>query len=524
MPRNITVTFQDGTNHVYQNAPDDITPEAVQARAQKEFGKQIIGLDGGRTSTQPSAPQEEPGFLSRVGSDLSERGANIGKMIGRQTAGGFVDGVKNIPTMAALASGQVAGGINDIAGEGLVSAYRGVVPKEAREGISRGVNYLAQTAPGKTIGNALQGGKEAYGKFSTEYPDAAMALEGAGNIVGLAYGAKSGESLVPKPTPESLAKKYSSVVQSGIEKGIRPTVSGKGTFSRASGAAAKAEDAVTEIINRKADLSLKNDLGEVLQGELPKNLSQFADAIEQTKRNIYQEYNTMAQQSGQNGVVFNVKPIAEKLYDVASDLKKNPQIRQYADSLSKEIMELHGQPPEVIEARIADLNKSLKGFYEGRIGQAKAEVDASVASLMREQLDNDITSSIGPGYQDLKKRYGALASIEKEVNQRAIVSARANSKGLADLSDIFTGGEILSGAASLLTGNPAGAKGIISGLAGRYIKGSIKDANNADNVIKKMFSKAADIKAKIPQPKPSAPAVVPPTTNALAQQGAPYGR
>ncbi len=47
MPRNITVTFDDGSQHVYQNAPDDITPESVTERAQKEFGRQVKALDGG---------------------------------------------------------------------------------------------------------------------------------------------------------------------------------------------------------------------------------------------------------------------------------------------------------------------------------------------------------------------------------------------------------------------------------------------------------------------------------------------
>ena len=46
--RNITVTFEDGTTHVYQNAPDDVTPEQITARASQEFGKPIASLDGGR--------------------------------------------------------------------------------------------------------------------------------------------------------------------------------------------------------------------------------------------------------------------------------------------------------------------------------------------------------------------------------------------------------------------------------------------------------------------------------------------
>lgn len=50
MPRNITITFADGSQHVYQNAPDDVTPEAVQERASKEFGKTVQSLGGGKKS------------------------------------------------------------------------------------------------------------------------------------------------------------------------------------------------------------------------------------------------------------------------------------------------------------------------------------------------------------------------------------------------------------------------------------------------------------------------------------------
>ena len=48
MPRDITVTFSDGSSHVYKNAPDNITSAAAQTRAQKDFGnKEIISLNAG---------------------------------------------------------------------------------------------------------------------------------------------------------------------------------------------------------------------------------------------------------------------------------------------------------------------------------------------------------------------------------------------------------------------------------------------------------------------------------------------
>jgi hypothetical protein len=49
MPRDVTVTFDDGSSHVYQGAPDNVTPEQVEARALKEFsGRKVTNLSGGK--------------------------------------------------------------------------------------------------------------------------------------------------------------------------------------------------------------------------------------------------------------------------------------------------------------------------------------------------------------------------------------------------------------------------------------------------------------------------------------------
>ncbi len=56
MSRNITVTFDDGSTHVYQNAPDTITPDIVQKRAEAQFGKSVTNIDGGKSSIKQEAP------------------------------------------------------------------------------------------------------------------------------------------------------------------------------------------------------------------------------------------------------------------------------------------------------------------------------------------------------------------------------------------------------------------------------------------------------------------------------------
>lgn len=64
MARNITITLDDGSTHTYQNAPDTVTPEQVQARAEKEFGKGVTNIDGGN-KTNKLANVEAPNFIER---------------------------------------------------------------------------------------------------------------------------------------------------------------------------------------------------------------------------------------------------------------------------------------------------------------------------------------------------------------------------------------------------------------------------------------------------------------------------
>jgi hypothetical protein len=101
MPRNITITFDDGTTHVYQNAPDDITPKSVYDRAAQEFsGKKIKNIDGGRQTA--AAPERTVmGYLGETAGNIIPSGAAM--------IGGMYEAVTN-PVETAKGLGLAAYG------------------------------------------------------------------------------------------------------------------------------------------------------------------------------------------------------------------------------------------------------------------------------------------------------------------------------------------------------------------------------------------------------------------------------
>lgn len=150
MPRNITVTFDDGSTHVYQNAPDDITPDAVTARAQKEFGRTVTALDGGRQAPVQSETgipgPRKPGFLESSLRAVAD--------IPRTTYG-----LLEVPTtMVTGALGQLVGvpaGIASTFGEGFGTPEAAQLAEQRTAKIAKAMTYQPHTEVGQTLVQAI---------------------------------------------------------------------------------------------------------------------------------------------------------------------------------------------------------------------------------------------------------------------------------------------------------------------------------------------------------------------------------
>jgi hypothetical protein len=61
MAKSVTVNFEDGTSHTYDNVPDDVTNDLVQDRAHGEFPDKVVaGFDHGEVGGGPAAPMPAP--------------------------------------------------------------------------------------------------------------------------------------------------------------------------------------------------------------------------------------------------------------------------------------------------------------------------------------------------------------------------------------------------------------------------------------------------------------------------------
>ena len=141
MPRDITITFDDGTSHVYKNAPDNITPEQVTSRAQSDFsGKSITHLDGGNKS--PQVPNSAASVKTKTPELNKDLEANIN--------GAVAEPVMN------MVSGMVAKPISDIAGTAatiydLAKGEKDSRAQDFQRYVQNQLTYQPRTVAGKAV-------------------------------------------------------------------------------------------------------------------------------------------------------------------------------------------------------------------------------------------------------------------------------------------------------------------------------------------------------------------------------------
>lgn len=218
MPRTVTVTFEDGTQHVYQGVPDDATPDSVTARATKDFNRPIVNIDGGRTPERSTLDKiigptvegnwEKDSLIAPVIQGMAGRvlpalglmdGAEAQQMVAQSDANliqkgkNFVQGVKAVAEDPIAAAKRVYTAITER-------------PAETAGQIVKGIAYdpeLLLVGPGQMTRTA--GALEAGGRVLEKAPAAAKTVAMAPVEAAQGFmGAVTGRTAAPGRTPGPL--------------------------------------------------------------------------------------------------------------------------------------------------------------------------------------------------------------------------------------------------------------------------------------------------------------------------------
>lgn len=364
--------------------------------------------------------------------------------------------------------------------------------------IQRHLIYKPQTEEGQKLSKIVnypfqkleQAAGYVGGKLEKSgHPYAGLAAETAMITAPALLGAKSMLSK-GKTAPQ---KQLTSTIENGINKGVRPSVIKKEMYGQRAKYMKDAETAVTEIIKNKENLKLLDRDGNTTTG-LPKTLEQFSHAIEQTKRDIYQQYDALAKQADAASARVTTQPIVSELSNVLNDNVLQTMAPETIAYAKARIKALDGKSFTTSEAQqaIQLLNESQKSYYANPSPTNKgvAYVDSMIANNLRSGIDAAIEAATGEAYAPLKQKYGALRTLETDVTKRAIVDARKNIKGLIDFSDVFSSSQLIYG---VFSKQPAS---VAAGATAKGISSYIKYINDPNRIIKSTFKKSEKLMNK----------------------------
>ncbi len=502
-----------------------LSPEEVAAARQK------LGIKAppdpvvaNRTSVLDSAwgAPKQPGLLSKAvkGAEdiFSERGqkatdiAQEGASHLQQHAGNPFVGAKDLLETGLRQAGNVAGAVGDMFAKPIAAASNAAADNPL---VQRVASHPAVSAALDSINSGASHVTDAWNKVQTDHPELAKDLGAVANIALLGGGGKAvdasagaalrgsksvSEAVVAgaKQGAEKIAQKFTpteeatnNIIKEKFMKAVKPTVAGRTTAASADKFGNDIVDAVRTIASNKHNLTFVNDVGEETVDQLPKSLRQLGESIDQTKKTIFDNYDSLAKKADGQGAKIDVTKVVSPLDEVINSKSlalSHPEAIEYAKKIKDRYESAGTIDTHTAQDLVKNYNNSLESFYRNPSYDtaSRAAIDASVVNNLRGALDHAIENATGdPYYSVLKKQYGALKNIEKDVFKRANVEARKQAKGLIDYTDIFSGGDIVHG---ILTMNPAL---FAKGAAQKGIKDYFKFINDPNRAVDHMF-KAVD--------------------------------
>lgn len=428
-------------------------------------GTTIKGVPKGTTQTQlqsmlnthdktANAAPEQPGILSRIGNDISNRNQMVSSAVDR-----YQSGQQTLPETIYQAAGKgVAGTVNDVIGEGINSAAQ-----YAPDFVRNAASSLMQTSPMQGAIGLINKGKDAYSQFEGAYPRAAANIDSAANIIS-AVPALEGIGAAPEAAGTALNKTgnffinaadaqankaKSAFVQDLITPKITPTVAAD-RFSRSSEMGIFRSAVVEPTAQEKSVIDTVSQLPVSDNKSLLANYNIISDANEDEAKSLIANLK-------KNDVAISDDHIINTLSDIRTNLAASPYITGDGTAAADKVL-------NIALDKISKNQQTATGLL-----QARKDFDAEIMRLKGAKtfdptLDSPITMAVQQvrrGINDMVDKAVPSVAVKQSLQKQSnLYRAMENieTKGGNEGKNIFTRG--IQKAASVLP-----VKGVIAKAA-----------------------------------------------------------
>src|SRR3990167_4209008 len=260
---------------------------------------------------------KEPNYFQRVGSAYSRAGEDIISEI-QKSADIIAEGAPSEAYTASIRAGlRTVGGV----------AATAFTPILELPGIKQATEFVVKKIVEQPIAQDLI--RKAT-NLAIKYPETAKDLKNVVDIATLGLGSAvekpllyetkavaqdifTGAKTILTPSEEAIQKKILTLFQ----KSIKPTA--KKTLVQAEKYETDTLNALKTIKTNTDKLNIEDATGELISGRTPQSINELAQGLDQTKKIVFTQYDTLAKQAGTKGAIIDAKPIADEVVKVAEN-------------------------------------------------------------------------------------------------------------------------------------------------------------------------------------------------------------
>lgn len=390
-----------------------------------------------RVVTPSAAPEQAPppdrskGFFGRLGDDIKQRYENVkesSKLVDEGKQGNLGFGFQ--------LAGQIAGGVGDVIGEGITSAYRTVAPRAVEDAVARAGDEIGQS-------EVVQGAFKKYEGFKENHPALAKNLEAAGNIAsiipvgkGAGLAATALERVAPKTALRigALAEKGAArlaprLADEALENAIevtRPILKVGEKEAALAGGQGFVEKGIVKIKENARDIQIAESVKDIVtkNANPVENLNSVKEGIRAISESVGEELT-------RNNGIFNSNQLKSVLNKAKEGSKvvfgSDKSLESAYDAVVTEMMRIVDESPKNLRG-LWDARKLFDDVMESKFGKKAFEdaTDNARTNAIRDvrRAVNDYIANRLPEGNQYKQTLRRLSNMYDARDRLAAIGAR----------------------------------------------------------------------------------------------------